>query len=257
MSTQLITEKSFNELVFENKNKSYGAYSLRRDHGNTVAKSMMITLGAITLLISFILFNKPEDIKKLSIDANISPLICDWHEIVLPKPEKPAEPVQKKEPVLPEKTDAVNFKADDTKQDPDIKPVDLMNVGAKKVDSGSVNHDPGPIEPVIVGKAVSNKEEIIVTEMPEFQGDLYKFMRDHIRYPEFARTNGTEGTVGLSFVIEKDGSIGDIKVLGRVADGCTEEAIRVVKLMPNWKPGKNHGELVRVRYNLPVKFKLK
>jgi protein TonB len=86
---------------------------------------------------------------------------------------------------------------------------------------------------------------------------MYKFLRDNIHYPEIAKENFTEGIVALTFVIEKDGSIGNIEVLNKVGDGCTEEAIRVVKLMPNWKPGMNHGQPVRVQFNLPIRFRLK
>jgi protein TonB len=92
--------------------------------------------------------------------------------------------------------------------------------------------------------------------MPEFSG-LFKYLRDNLKYPRVAVENYTSGTVVLQFVVEKDGSIDNIKILNPVRDGCTEEAIRVVKSMPKWMPGKNHGEPVRVLFNLPVKFTIK
>jgi protein TonB len=104
-------------------------------------------------------------------------------------------------------------------------------------------------------------EEIIVfaSEMPEFPGGhtgLFAYFKSNIRYPAIAREEGIEGTVVLKFTITKNGQITDIKVVKSVAGGCDEEAVRVVKEMPIWKPGKHHGQLVNVSYNLPIKFKL-
>ena len=82
-------------------------------------------------------------------------------------------------------------------------------------------------------------------------------MRDNLRYPAMAREANTQGTVYLSFVVEKDGAVDNISTLRGVGDGCTEEALRVARLMPNWKPGRNHGVPVRVQFNLPVKFTMK
>jgi hypothetical protein len=89
---------------------------------------------------------------------------------------------------------------------------------------------------ITLKKPTDDKAAFLVSDMPEFNGDLFQF---------------------LTFVVEKDGSIGDVKTLKPLRDGCTEEAIRVVSSMPKWKPGRNHGELVRVQYNLPIKFRLK
>ncbi|MBR5910924.1 MAG: energy transducer TonB [Bacteroidales bacterium] len=99
----------------------------------------------------------------------------------------------------------------------------------------------------------------IVDEMPGFpEGEekLMEFLTKNIEYPKEAREAGIQGRVFVGFVIEKDGSIGDVKVLRGIGHGCDEEAVRVVKSMPNWKPGKLYGEVVRVSYQIPVNFKL-
>jgi len=99
----------------------------------------------------------------------------------------------------------------------------------------------------------------VVEEMPEFQGGtqaLYSYLGSNIKYPETAKKEGISGRVFVQFVVEKDGSINNVKILRGIGGGCDEEATRVVKAMPNWKPGKQDGKQVRVKYNLPIKFAL-
>lgn len=94
---------------------------------------------------------------------------------------------------------------------------------------------------------------------PEFAGGmdaLYQYLAENIQYPEQAKADGVEGRVMVGFVVEKDGSITDAEVLRGIGGGCDEEALRVVNAMPNWTPGKQNGEAVRTRFNLPVVFKL-
>ena len=114
------------------------------------------------------------------------------------------------------------------------------------------------MEPVI--PVVEKPEPLtIVQEMPAFPGgveSLKTFLTNHIKYPAEAREMGIQGTVYLSFVVETDGSITNISVLRPVGGNCEEEAIRVLRSMPNWLPGKQNGNAVRVRLNLPVKFTL-
>lgn len=102
----------------------------------------------------------------------------------------------------------------------------------------------------------------VVEQMPEFPGGtqaLYKYIQENVKYPQVAKEAGIQGTVYLSFVVEKDGNITDIKILRGIPGGrmCDDEAVRVVKTMPNWKPGKQRGKPVKVSYTLPVKFTLR
>ncbi|MEI6122032.1 MAG: M56 family metallopeptidase [Bacteroidota bacterium] len=99
----------------------------------------------------------------------------------------------------------------------------------------------------------------VVENMPEYVGGnaaMGKFMADHITYPQKAKESGLQGTVYVSFVVGADGAVGEAKVLRGIGGGCDEEALRVVKLMPKWKPGKQNGSQVSVLFNLPVKFSL-
>ena len=88
------------------------------------------------------------------------------------------------------------------------------------------------------------------------EAPMYQYLGNNMKYPPIARDNNIQGRVYVSFVVEKDGSITDVKVLRGIGGGCDEEAVRVVKSMPKWSPGKQRGKAVRVRFNLPILFKL-
>jgi len=119
------------------------------------------------------------------------------------------------------------------------------------------------IVPVKVEEEVEVAEEPIFTVVesePEFPGGmeaLYKYLAQNIKYPQLARENGITGKVYVTFVVEKDGSIANPRILRDIGGGCGAEAIRVVKAMPKWSPGKQRGKAVRVQFNLPVNFNLK
>jgi protein TonB len=95
--------------------------------------------------------------------------------------------------------------------------------------------------------------------MPEFPGGqaaLMKWLSNNIRYPQIALDNGISGRVVVKFVVEKDGSVGNVQVVKGVDKDLDKEAMRVVRAMPKWQPGKNNGQAVRCYYNLPVTFKI-
>lgn len=100
---------------------------------------------------------------------------------------------------------------------------------------------------------------VVVEENPEFEGGmpaLYQYLSQNIHYPKEARENHIQGKVFVSFVIEKDGTVSNAKVLRKIGGGCDEEALRVVQAMPKWKPGRQQGKPVRVQFNLPINFQL-
>jgi TonB family protein len=100
---------------------------------------------------------------------------------------------------------------------------------------------------------------VVVDQMPEFPGGdeaRMKYLMENINYPEEARKKGIQGTVYISFVVEADGRITDVKILRGIGGGCNEEAVRVVENMPNWIPGKQRGQAVRVQFNMPFRFTL-
>ena len=116
------------------------------------------------------------------------------------------------------------------------------------------------VAPVIEEDEVVEQEIFqIVEEMPEYPGGdkkLLEYVAKSVKYPQIARESGIQGRVFVNFVIEPDGSVSNVKVLRGIGGGCDEEAMRVIKSMPKWKPGKQRGKAVRVTYTLPVNFKL-
>jgi TonB family protein len=116
-----------------------------------------------------------------------------------------------------------------------------------------------PPPPPKIQKDEPKKTFTVVEVMPEYPGgvnEMMKFLAENIKYPTVAKENGISGKVYVTFIVEKDGLIGDITILRGIGAGCDEEAIRVIKMMPKWKPGTQRGQAVRVQYNLPIKFAL-
>ena len=115
---------------------------------------------------------------------------------------------------------------------------------------------------VEVTEEVEEAEEevfLVVEEDPEFPGGLdalSKFIADNIKYPQLAKENNITGRVFVSFVVEKDGRVGQVKILRDIGGGCGNEAVRVVKMMPKWKPARQGNKPVRSRFTLPVMFRL-
>ena len=100
----------------------------------------------------------------------------------------------------------------------------------------------------------------IVEQMPTFPGgeaELFKYLGKSIKYPQMAQDAGIQGVVFVTFLVDKDGGVKNVKVLRGIGGGCDEEAIRVVQKMPKWTPGKQRGKSVKVQYNLPIKFTLR
>jgi protein TonB len=116
-------------------------------------------------------------------------------------------------------------------------------------------------QPVIID-VPEEKKEIFITaeEMPFYPGgetERLKFLAENIQYPELALASGIQGTVYLQFVIDSKGNITDVKIIRGIGGGCEDEALRVIKMMPPWHPGKQNGRTVRVLYTMPVSFKIR
>ena len=156
-------------------------------------------------------------------------------------------------PETPEVTTEFEVVEDDAELTHELGPVNA------EVDESTQNIE---ITPVVVEEEEEEEETQIFTVVekdPEFPGGmeaLYKYLQQNIKYPQLARDNNITGRVYVTFVVERDGSIANPRVLKDIGGGCGAEAIRVVKSMPKWNPGKQSGKAVRVQFNLPVNFNL-
>lgn len=182
-----------------------------------------------------------------------------------PPPVDPAEPPPPPPPPPPPVVQTIKFtppvvvdKPVEEEQPPPQEKLSETNVGVV-TQEGDPNATELPPEPVV---ADPNEGKIftIVEEMPQFPGGgeaaLIKYLQNNIKYPAMARENGIEGIVYVTFVVDKDGKVKDAKILRGKGAGLDDEALRVVRSMPDWKPGKQNGRSVAVQYNLPVNFKL-
>lgn len=166
-------------------------------------------------------------------------------DIVEPPPPPPPE--------VPEVTTVLEVVSDDKE---DVKEINI----SAEVDENTKNIEITHVEIKEEEDETETQIFTIVENQPEFPGGmeaLYKYLAQNIKYPQLARDNNITGKVYVTFVVEKDGSIANPKVLRDIGGGCGAEAIRVVKSMPKWTPGKQRGKAVRVQFNLPVNFNLR
>jgi len=116
-----------------------------------------------------------------------------------------------------------------------------------------------PIIPMVEEEIAEDVIFTVVEDQPAFPGGeeaRIRYLQENLRYPQMAREAGIQGTVFVTFVVERDGSVTDVRVLRGIGGGCDEEAVRVVRNMPRWTPGRQRGQPVRVQFNMPIRFVL-
>jgi protein TonB len=264
-----ILNQQWIDVVFTGRNKAYGAYELRKDNPRNTNKALIIGVAAFVLLISFkTILNAIEGfIPKADEKVKVT-------EVVLPPPpvneqEKPPPPPP--EPPKP-KVDQVRFPPPVVKPDNEVQEKDPPTVKELEVaDPGQKDQKGDPNADIRIDEPVGNSDVKQVVEenpnqiftaveqaptFPGGDGAFGKYLGKNIRYPAIARENNVQGRVVLTFVVERDGSLTDIKVLRSLGSGTDEEAVRVLKASPKWKPGIQNGRPVRVQYSIPVNFTL-
>ena len=211
-------------------------------------KLMFMQIGMIiSLLIAWLAFeHKSYDKREIDPSLLRQTEVVEEEMVEITKQEE-----QKPQPVeVPKQTTQLEIVQDDVE-------VEDIEINAE-VDQQEVIEEYVPVE---VEEEEVQEQEIfqIVEEMPSYPGGeqkLMEFVAKNIKNPQIARETGIQGRVFVGFVVEPDGSVSNVKVLRGIGGGCDEEAMRVVKSMPKWKPGKQRGKAVRVSYMLPVNFKL-
>ena len=271
-----LIDNSWVDLVFEGKNKEFGAYVVRKETGKRNVKALVWVLIGIALVFAVAYANLAiqNAIKQnQSIDADV-----ELSKLAQKKEAK----VERKEPVKVEMEQkvvekvksSVKFTAPEIKKDDEVKPEDEIksqddlsktNTAIGTFDVKGNDEAEGEVlkakEVVVDEKPKEEETKVfdVVEQMPSFPGgdaELMKFLHDHMKYPVVAEENGIQGRVICTFVVERDGSITDVKVIKSVDPSLDKEAIRVLKSMPKWIPGKQNGSAVRVKYTVPVTFRL-
>jgi TonB family C-terminal domain len=244
-------------MVFEGKNKDYGAYELRKSADSRHKRSFILVAIGFSLATALPTFiNKALHSGK---EKNVEVTSLSKINIEKIKPQE-----------LPKEQKQEEVKAQIKFVPPVIKPDDEVKEGEEMMSQEMLNEAPidvnagqeivaAPIETV---KEIAQEDEPVfqaVEQMPSFPGgqdEMMKYLSKNTQYPQTAAENGIQGTVFVQFVVDKNGRITDVKVIRGVDPELDKEAVRVAKSMPAWLPGKQNGEAVRVAFTMPVKFVL-
>ena len=269
------------DMVFAGKNKEYGAYQLRKGTSGRNIKALLILVIAAALVGGFLAWKVIEQKQAEEQQAYMEAMELAKLQQQAKKEEKKKEPVKPKiEPKkeIPVARETQKFTAPVIKKDELVKEenqVKQMDKLDEKVAVGTENKEgvkdrtveavrseiavAAPPPPPAPKPEVATKVFDVVEEMPSFPGGnvaLMSYLNSNTKYPVVAQENGVQGRVIISFVVERDGSISDVKVARSVDPSLDREAQRVVKSMPRWTPGKQNGQTVRVKYTVPVVFRL-
>ncbi len=213
-------------------------------------KTSNLLIGAIlTLAILFVGFEWSERDKKVTTDTGIETVIFEEEIIPITEQEQPKQAPPP--PEAPKMEEVLEIMENDTE-------VEESTIQASDDTQAAVEVKYTPVE---VEEEEVDEQQIfqVVEEAPEFPGGLkacMKFLSDQIKYPQISQENGVQGRVIIQFVVNADGTIVDPVVVRGVDPYLDKEALRVIKLMPKWKPGKQRGKAVRCKFTQPVLFRL-
>jgi len=247
---------TFDDIVFENRNKEYGAYQLRKKYNRVVliATLIGIVVMAITVIVPYIRARGDASHKARVATEVIAEMANDIQKEVAPPPPPPPPPAMEQQAVIryvaPVVVDSVK-----------VEDQNKIMISDDQV-ATTVNKDVVDVVEQKQEVVEVEKEEqvfVVVEEMPEFPGGekaLRTFLATSVKYPTIAQENGIQGKVFVNFVVNKDGSVSNVKIARGVDPAIDAEALRVVSSLPRWKPGKQRGAPVRVSYTVPISFKL-
>lgn len=276
MSKIDLISNEWTDLVFEGRNQAYGAYKLRKGTAKRNVWALIIVgLAAALLYLGLQLQKMAEANKKVEntqavelakLNTEKKEAKVEKKEIIKQEPEKVVEQVKS----------SVKFTAPIIKKDSEVKEEDEIKLDEVQKSDKAVGAFTVEGNDEVGGAVLKAKENIaapeppkhvveetkiftVVEQMPMYPGGdaaLMGYLRDNIKYPTVAAENGVQGRVVVGFVVERDGSITDVNILRGVDPSLDREAMRVVKSMPRWNPGKQNGSAVRVKYQVPVSFRL-
>lgn len=263
------------DIIFANRNKAYGAYFLRRSYPKYLTRAFLLAL-----LLIFFFFGLPYILSAVGELIPKDKPVDVVAELGPPPdidPNNPPPPPPPPPPTPPPPTrSTVKFVPPVIKKDeevPEEQQKAVEELIEKKEDIGAetkkgndeappaINDNPSELQVIEAPKPVEDKtyEQFDIQKPPSFPGgesELFKYLQKNIQYPVLAKENNIQGVVPVSFVVGKDGSVTEVKILRDIGGGCGKEAMRVIQAMPKWVPGEANGHAVKVRYTLPVRFKL-
>jgi protein TonB len=273
-----LLDQKWIDLVFEGKNEAYGAYAIRQNTSKRNLFAMLaLIIGLVAIVAIFLLVNVAQDaIARAAAEHET--------EVTLEQIEEEVEEEQDEEEIVYEVEELEQLVAEETVMNSekftayemeDDAPEQVTKtqdeVATSDVAIGAIDYDQGSneaehvlkVNEKVVDEVPPAVEETkvfdVVEQMPSFKGGdaaLMEWLSKNIKYPVIAEENGIQGRVVATFVVERDGSITDVKIVKSVDPSLDKEAVRVLKSMPKWIPGKQNGQAVRVKYTVPVTFRL-
>jgi len=261
MTDQKVYAAPMDEIVFEHRNKTYGAYILRKLYNKNMNRALLL---AVIILLAGLAYPLASSYYAKARAGYIEKAAsAEFIDMDKPKEEAPPPPPPPPPPpaALEQK---VKFVAPIVTTEEVVEDADIFNqdeLAQTTNEAVVVTEEVAEVETKVEVIEVEETKPVftIVEEMPSFPGgeaERNKFLATNIVYPQQATENGIQGTVYVSFVVDSKGNVTDVKILRGIGGGCDEEALRVVKMMPKWHPGKQNGKQVRVLFNMPIYFKL-
>lgn len=275
-----LTSQEWRDLVFEGKNKDFGAYKLRETSVARHTKAIVWVLISVAIILVLLIlsvsgvFSKPEE-EQITTATVQEVATFEEAEEEIEEEEEQFQMPEPEEVVAPEEvanqqrvTELLIVEDDKLEEEKQVKNTEevLENeaaAGALDITEGTNDLNKTIIkEEVIAEPKVEDEQPMniaMVEQKPEFPGGeaaMYKYLGENIVYPSAASEEGIQGRVVVEFVVGKDGSITNVKVVRPRHPALDKEAVRVIKSMPKWIPGRNNGQPVKVTYTLPVTFKL-
>ena len=278
-----LSSRDWCDLVFEGKNKDFGAYVIRTESSKRHNKAVLWTIiGAIIfglLAFGWVKANQYLEERRLAAQGEQEEVLIDMSQEAEEQEPEQERLEQPKPEVLPEEvlksvkvTELQIVEDEKVKKEDEIKTQDELKetetaFGQKDNEKGTEDRNVTRTlkEEVVVETKVEKpkevKEEVFrsVEQMPQFPGGeaaLMKYLQSHINYPPMAAENNVQGRVVVQFVVDKTGKVGEVKVVRSVDKDLDKEAVRVCKSLPKFTPGRQNGQAVSVWYTLPVTFKL-
>ncbi len=278
MSKIDLLEREWIDLVFEGKNEAYGAYAIRRDtsHRNLLAVIALIC-GLAAIVALFLIVNVAQNAIAAAAAEHETEVTLEAIEEEVEEEKDDEEivyEIEELEQLVAEETvmNSEKFTAYEMEDDaPEQVTKTQDEVATSDVAIAAIDYDQGSneaehvlkVNEKVVDEVPPAVEETkvfdVVEQMPSFKGGdaaLMEWLNKNIKYPVVAEENGIQGRVVATFVVERDGSITDVKIVKSVDPSLDKEAVRVLKAMPKWIPGKQNGQAVRVKYTVPVTFRL-
>ena len=277
-----LSSREWTDIVFEGKNKEFGAYTLRNASPKRHTRSIISVLIVLAALLTVLILVMTGVFKSAESDVNVTNEQINVElsqaeetpededqQVDMPEPEIPEEVQEEKDVAATQAVTELIIKEEVDKEKEQKNVEDILDntsaigakdhVGVEDVNKEAVRHEVVEEKPVEKPKDEGPVNVAMVEQKPSFPGGdaaMMKWLGENISYPAAASEEGVEGRVTVQFIVEKDGSVSNVQVVRGKHPALDAEAVRVVKKMPKWTPGRNNGQPVRVTYNLPVTFRL-